>query len=99
MTICHIQTQIAQHANASISADKEELTNDDAMVNLFVNGQADFSNGEIELYEVLDEALKDDKELFMSLVERMLAYDLVAQTELRQFVSAIAQQKNLGLAA
>lgn len=91
---CHISS----HVNADNQVCAEEVFNEVAVSELFINGIADFSNGEIELYEAVDQAMKDERELVSTLLERILTDDLSAKTELRLLVSGIANQKNLAMA-
>ena len=95
---CYIGGQIANHVNADNQVCAEEVLNEVAASELFINGVADFSNGEVELYEAVDQAMKDERELVSTLLERILTDDLTAKTELRLLVSGIANQRNLAMA-
>ncbi len=95
---CPITHEISVFTNADNQANAEEVVNESAVAELFINGAADFSNGEVELYEAVDQAMVDERELFSTLVERMLSDDLTAKTELRLLVGGIAKQKNLAMA-
>ena len=94
----NISQQIENHVNADNQVCAEELTTESAVSELFINGVAGFSNGDVELYEAVDKAITDERELFSTLVGRILSDDLMAKTELRLLVSGIAMQKNLAMA-
>ena len=92
-----INKQITTHINADNRACTEELINENAVSELFINGVAGFSNGEVEIYEAVDKAMVDERKLFSTLVERILSGDLFAKSELRLLVGGIARQKNLAM--
>ena len=93
MTCC-INNQIAEHANADNQACAEMEHNETAMADLFINESAEFSNGEVELWEVVDKAFDDESELIRALVHRIAMDDLTAITELRMLLTGIAVQQN-----
>jgi len=84
--------------NATASGPATNL-NENALYELFQHSTADFSNGEVELYDVVGKALADEKDLLLTLVARIAQNDLYAPTELRLLLSGIAAQKNLEMAS
>lgn len=95
---CHINEQIADHANADNQAEAIADFNESAMFNLFIDEIANFSNGEIELWQVTDKAFNEHNELIKELTQRIATYDLNAQTELRQLLQSIAFEINESMA-
>lgn len=95
---CHISNQIANQVQTGKQVCGNALLNENAVCELFIKGIADFSNGEVELHEAVDQAMKDERALVSALLERILTDDLTAKTELRLLVSGIANQKNLAMA-
>jgi hypothetical protein len=95
---CYIQHQIALHANANtceeLRAEREEELNNKAAKELMVSGVAEFSNGEIEMYEAID-VLMLEKELAGSLIESLVMGDLSKLNELRSAVKGAAEILNL----
>ncbi len=97
-TMCQITSEIAQHVNADNQAIAEMEMNESAVADLFIDERADFSNGEIELWETVDKAFEDEQELIKSLVFRVATNDLTANTELRLLLTGIAAQQNEAMA-
>lgn len=95
---CHIDNQIADHANADNQACAEMEYNETAMADLFIHGEAEFSNGEVELWSAVDKACDDEQELIRALVHRIAMDDLTAITELRMLLTGIAVQQNEAMA-
>lgn len=92
--MCEISNQLAVNANADNQVDAIELANEKALSDLFIDGQADFSNGEIELYEAHDYAEKSYKETFDLLVLRIVSGDLVAIKGLQHLIRVSAIELN-----
>ena len=95
---CVIATQITNLANSDTQACIDVEVNEQAIGELFITGEAEFSNGEVELWETVDKAFNDEQELVRSLVLRVAMDDLEARTELRLLLSGIAAQQNLAMA-
>ena len=93
-----VTRQIANHVNTGKQVCGNMLLNENAVCELFIKGIADFSNGEVELHEAVDQAMHDESALVSALIERILTDDLSAKTELRLLVSGIANQRNLAMA-
>ena len=96
--VCQIAKQIGLHVNADNNVNAEETANVNALSEMFICGQAEFTNGEVELYEAVDKAMVDERELVSTLVQRVLVDDLTAKTELRLLVGGIANQINESMA-
>lgn len=91
---CQALNNIENHANADNQAQAEAELNLTASADLFIHGEAEFSHGEVELWEVVSKAFEDEQELIKALVLRLLMDDLTAKTELRLLATGIAAQKN-----
>ena len=94
----HEMKNVTNHVNTGKQVYSNAALNENAVCELFIKGVADFSNGEVELHEAVDQAMKDERVLVSTLIERILTDDLSAKTELRLLVSGIASQKNLAMA-
>lgn len=57
---CAIATQTADYANADNFVAVEDALNEYALIELFSEKQAEFSNGSIDLIDVIDRAILDD---------------------------------------
>ena len=92
---CYVSRQIADFANADVSADLQQVKDEEAVIDLFTNGSGNFSTGEIEMHEVMDKALDEEPEHIKSLVERIALDDLAATSELKQALKGFALQMNV----
>ena len=93
-----INTQISDYANADNKACAEMEFNETAMADLFIHGEAEFSEGEVELWSTVDKACNEEQELIRALVLRIVMDDLTAKTELRMLLTGIAVQQNEAMA-
>jgi hypothetical protein len=90
------QTNFQVNTDNQVNA--EEVFNETAVSELFIKGIADFSNGEVDLYEAVVQAMVDERELVSTLLKRILTDELSAKSELRLLVGGIANQRNLAMA-
>ena len=91
---CPVQHQIAVYADLSVIADREEIVNEEAVKDFVVNHVAEFSNGEIELYQAQDYAKDVHASLYDSLVFRIIGGDEVAVKGLQHLMKASALEIN-----
>ena len=69
---CYLAHQIAVNADLSVFADRAEIVNEEAVKDFVVNRSAEFSNGEIGLYEGQDYAAKTREALYKGLVFKVI---------------------------
>ena len=91
---CPITQQLSIQAHTDIKEDTENLLNEVAVFDLFQHGRGEFSNGEIELCDVVDKAFKDEYQLASELFMRTAMNDLHAKTESTLLLRGIAEQMN-----
>ena len=92
--LCHVSEQISTQAYVGMKEENEEIINENAIFDLFQHGRGQFSNGEIELCDVVDKAFKDEYQLASELFMRIAMNDLHAKTESTLLLRGIAEQMN-----
>ena len=87
-----INAQITTHTNADNDACAEMETNEQALFDLFENEQALFSDGYIDLVDVVERAFADDKE-FITEILCELAVAKVHDTKKHSALSALYKKR------
>lgn len=99
---CHIGNQTAIHTNADNQACAEMEVNEQAITDLFEHEQAEFSNGCIDLSDVIIQSITGDSVDVQVILSEMLIADAdrlkALQSVLRNHLSGIAAEQNEAMA-